>query len=90
MPDSFEREHLRGSSETALSTGPSASLCGISMSPAEQKIVNLISQRYITPSKQPDHPRRSYAYIKGQLHIYESRPELVITSEEQICDGPPK
>ena len=35
------------------------------MSPAGQKIVNLISQRYITPSKQPDHPKRSYAYVKG-------------------------
>ena len=58
--------------------------------PARQKIVDLISQRYITPSKQPDHPRRSYAYVKGQLHIYEGRPELVITSADQIWDGPPK
>ena len=38
--------------------------------PAGQKIVNLISQRYIAPSKQPDHPRRSYAYVKGQMQIY--------------------
>ena len=58
--------------------------------PAGQKIVNLISQRYITPGKQPDHPRRSYAYVKGQLHIYGGRPELVITSADQIWDGPPK
>ncbi|HNQ55150.1 MAG TPA: thermonuclease family protein [Methanothrix sp.] len=58
--------------------------------PAGQKIVNLISQRYIAPSKQPDHPRRSYAYIKGLLQIYGGRPELVITSADQIWDGPPK
>ena len=58
--------------------------------PAGQKIVNLISQRYITPSKQPDHPRRSYAYIKGLLQIYGGRPELVITSADQIWDGLPK
>ena len=30
--------------------------------PAGQKIVNLISQRYITPGKQLDPPRRSYGY----------------------------
>jgi len=58
--------------------------------PAGQKIVNLISQRYITPSKQPDHPRRSYAYVKGQMQIYGGRPELVITSADQIWDRPPK
>ena len=57
---------------------------------ARQKIVDLISQRYIRPSKQPDHPRRSYAYIKGLLQIYGGRPELVITSADQIWDGPPK
>jgi len=58
--------------------------------PVGQKIVNLMSQSYITPSKQPDHPRRSYAYVKGQLHIYGERPELVITSADQIWDGLPK
>jgi len=58
--------------------------------PVGQKIVNLMSQSYITPSKQPDYPRRSYAYFKGQLHIYGGRPELVITSAEQIWDGLPK
>jgi len=43
--------------------------------PAGQKTVYLISQRYIAPSKQPDHPRRSSAYVKGQLYIYGGRPE---------------
>jgi len=47
-------------------------------------MVNLISQRYITPEKQPDHPRRSYAYVKGQMQIYGGRPELVIISSGQI------
>lgn len=57
--------------------------------PAGQKIVDLISQRYITPGKQPD-LRRSYAYEKWQMQIYKGRPELVITSAEQIRDGAPK
>jgi len=30
--------------------------------PVGQKMVNLISQHYIIPGKQPDHPRRSYGY----------------------------
>ena len=44
----------------------------------------------IVLSKQPDHPRRSYAYVKGQMKIYEGRPELVIISADQIWDGPTK
>ena len=58
--------------------------------PAGQKIVDLISQRYIAPGKQPDHPWRCYAYVKGQMKIYGGRPELVIASAEQIWDGPQK
>ena|GEM_PF-1550959 len=58
--------------------------------PAGQKIVNLISQRYISPGKQPDHTRRSYGDVKAQLQIYGGKPELVITSADQIWDGLPK
>jgi micrococcal nuclease len=58
--------------------------------PAGQKIINLISHRYITPSRQPDHPRRSYAYIKGRLQLFNNKPEIIITSAEQISDHPPE
>jgi len=90
MPGGREQEHLKGSSEITPCICPSASLCRDIDEPPGKKIVNLISQRYITPGKQFDDPSRSYVYVKGQLQIYEGRPELVITLADQIWDGPPK
>ncbi|NTV77378.1 MAG: hypothetical protein HGA68_05180 [Methanothrix sp.] len=87
MPGGREREHLGGSSGSSLHRPFSIFMRDID-EPAGQKIVNLISQRYITPNKQFDHPRRSYAYIKGQLQIYDGKPEMVIPSSEQILDDP--
>lgn len=53
-------------------------------SPAAQEIVNLLEARYASGGE--DHPRRSYAYVTGQLSTYRDRPQMVLTSAEQITD----
>ncbi|MEN8180569.1 MAG: lamin tail domain-containing protein [Pseudomonadota bacterium] len=54
-------------------------------SPSGQEILNLLEARYI--SRGDDHPRRSYAYVSGQLSSYNNRPQMVVTSADQISDG---
>jgi hypothetical protein len=53
-------------------------------SAAGQEILNLLESRYI--SQGDDHPRRSYAYVTGRLSTYNNRPQLVVTSSNQISD----
>jgi len=50
-----------------------------------QKILNLLENRYI--SKGDDYPRRSYAYLTGQLSLYRDKPQMVVTDAEQIKDN---
>ncbi len=54
-------------------------------SPTGQEILNLLESRYI--SRGDDHPRRSYAYVTGQLSAYNNRPQMVVTSPDQISDS---
>jgi micrococcal nuclease len=54
-------------------------------SPEGQEIVNLLETRYI--SSGDDHPKRSYAYVTGQLSTFRDRPQIVLTSADQITDS---
>ena len=49
-----------------------------------QRIVRLLETRYI--SGDDAHPRRSYAYIEGELVLYRGNPEIVLSSADQIRD----
>lgn len=53
---------------------------------AGQEIMQLLLSRYIPTDL--EHPRRSYAYIKGPLKIFGNRPEIVVTHAGQITDTP--
>ncbi|BAY82659.1 putative staphylococcal nuclease domain [Calothrix parasitica NIES-267] len=50
------------------------------------KIMSLIKNRYI--STDDEHPRRSYAYVKGNLSIYRDKPQIIVTDVKQIMDLP--
>jgi len=50
-----------------------------------QTILNLLETRYISSST-ADKYRRSYAYVTGRLSTYFGRPQMIVTSEEQIAD----
>lgn len=52
-----------------------------------QDILRLLENRYLGGGE--NHPRRSYAYVEGQLKLFREQPELVLTSVEQITDIPP-
>jgi micrococcal nuclease len=54
-------------------------------SAAGQVVVNLLETRYI--SSDEVHPRRSYAYVTGNLSIYRDLPQLVVHGEDQISDS---
>jgi len=61
-------------------------------SPVGQKIINLLTERYIPSGL--DEPRRGYAFISGQLDTFQSQPdrppivEITIESPDQITDAP--
>ena len=50
------------------------------------KIMSLITNRYI--STDAEHPRRSYAYVKGKLSMYRDKPQIIVTDVKQIMDLP--
>jgi len=50
------------------------------------KIMSLIKNRYISTDN--EHPRRSYAYVKGNLSIYRDKPQIIVTDVKQIMDLP--
>jgi len=54
-------------------------------SEAGQSVVNLLETRYISSGE--DQPRRSYAYVTGDLSTYRERPQLVVHSADQISDA---
>ena len=56
-------------------------------SPAGQEIVNLLTARYLSAGD--DHPGLSYAYVSGELSTYRDRPQMVLTSADQITDIAP-
>ena len=51
-----------------------------------QRIVRLLDTRYV-PGEGDDHPRRSYAYVRGTLVLLRGRPEMAVSSVDQITDG---
>ncbi len=53
---------------------------------AGQAILRLLDDRYI--AVEPTHPRRSYAYVRGRLKLFDGKPEIVVSSVEQIIDYP--
>ena len=55
--------------------------------PAAQELLALLEDAYISGDE--SHPRRSYAYVNGQLKLFRDEPELVVTSAQQVTDSPP-
>ncbi len=55
---------------------------------AGQELLTMLEDAYI--SGDDHHPRRSYAYVAGQLKLFRDEPELVVTSAQQITDSPPE
>lgn len=55
-------------------------------SPEGQALVNLLHHRYFSTD---DSPKRSYAYVTGQLRIFNKNPQITIHSASQITDDPP-
>jgi len=49
-----------------------------------QEIVHMASTRYI--GSDDNHPRQSYAFVTGELALYEGKPEIVLQSAEQLTD----
>lgn len=49
-----------------------------------QALVRLLENRYI--SRGDDHPRRSYAYVSGDLSEFNGAPQIVINAAAQIQD----
>jgi micrococcal nuclease len=49
-----------------------------------QEVVHLLENRYISGAD--DHPRRSYAYVRGVLQTYRDHPEIVVHTADQISD----
>lgn len=52
-----------------------------------RETVALLNSRYI--SQENDYPRRSYAYVTGQLRLFKEAPQISILSPEQITDEIP-
>lgn len=58
------------------------------VSDAGQQLINLLKTRYLPGDS--DHPRRSYAYLKGKLKLYkDTKPEMIVNSADQITDDLP-
>ncbi len=57
-------------------------------SPEGQALLNLLETRYI--SSDETHPRRSYAYVTGTLSLFRDRPQITVTTPDQITDDLPK
>lgn len=55
-------------------------------SPEGQAIVHLLNHRYFSTN---DAPKRSYAYVTGQLRLFNKNPQMTVHSTAQITDEPP-
>lgn len=56
-----------------------------------QRILSLFDRRYIANSDGDtvETPLRSYAYVSGDIKLYQGKPEIEITSIDQVTDRPP-
>lgn len=52
-----------------------------------RETVALLNSRYI--SQENDHPRRSYAYVTGDLRLFKDAPQISLLKPEQITDEMP-
>lgn len=55
-------------------------------SPGGKAVVNLLNNRYFSTENAP---KRSYAYVAGQLRMFNKNPQITIKSTSQIMDEPP-
>lgn len=55
-------------------------------SPTGRAVVNLLNNRYFSTD---DAPKRSYAYVTGQLRMFNKNPQITIHLTSQITDKPP-
>lgn len=51
-----------------------------------QALVNLLKNRYFSTDNAP---KRSYAYVTGQLRLFHKKPQITVNSPSQITDEPP-
>lgn len=55
-----------------------------------QALLSLLSLRYLSEGTEGGHtvarPRRSYGYVKGQLKLFNGRPEIVADGPEDVSD----
>ena len=54
-------------------------------SPSGQQLVHLLNNRYISTGE--DRPRRSYAYVAGNLSEFNGKPQILVDNLEQIQDS---
>lgn len=54
-------------------------------SPGGKSVVNLLNNRYFSTENAP---KRSYAYVTGQLRMFNKNPQITIKSTSQIMDEP--
>jgi micrococcal nuclease len=55
-------------------------------SPDGQALVNLLHHRYFSTD---DYPKRSYAYVTGQLRLFNKNPQITVYSASQVTDDLP-
>lgn len=53
-----------------------------------QELVHIMTLRYL--SKGDDYPRRGYAYVTGKLSLYRDKPQIKLSSPDQLTDEMPK
>lgn len=57
-----------------------------------QALVNLLEERYVSggsDGRTVTRPRRSYAYVSGQLKMFKGEPEIVVETADQLHDYAP-
>lgn len=57
-----------------------------------QRIVSLLNARYIPQAadgRTVERPHRSYAYVTGEISLYREKPQIEVTSVDQVLDDPP-
>lgn len=52
-----------------------------------EDLVNILRTRYIAEGE--DHPRRSYAYVTGELSLFRDSPQITVTDPAQVTDEMP-
>ena len=60
--------------------------------PKGQALLSMLLQRYLSEGTEGGRtvtrPRRSYGYVKGQLKVFNGRPEIMADGPEDVSDVP--